>query len=183
MRLLAALSVTALTKLLPRWDLYSGLYVPDRMFSREHVIPQSVLTKAKLPKAAVWDIENLYCVDAEINRMRSCYKFVDSSAPLELGESSEIVTDVRGKVHIIKSSDRNVQLMVVDRKSGTFAPPPMSRGAIARTVYRMVEKYPTLYPLLNRVIDEELMNQWLDLPKFHAELQRDEFLRTHGIKI
>jgi endonuclease I len=184
MRIAPTLALS-LSKLLPRWDLCSGIYVPQRLVSREHVVPKSILLHAKLPKSAIWDIENLYCVDLVINRMRSNYKFIqlpdtDASSSVFM-DTTQYRQETKGRQHTIRSINTSTQHMVFDKKKKTFAPPPTSRGAIARTVYRMLNKYPSLYPFLDDIIAEKLMNQWLDLPKYHAELQHDEFLRIHGI--
>lgn len=177
MRLLSTLKLTALTKLLPPIDLYTGLYVPQRMFSREHVIPKSVLIKANLRGASLWDIENLYCVDSVINHTRSNYKFAELPDFL----SCTNVTGSTDRQIVMAGNDDGIQHLVFDLERRVFVPPSMCRGAIARTIYKMKAKYPQLDPFLPLVIDRRLMNEWLELPKCHAELLHDEFLKQHGI--
>jgi hypothetical protein len=188
----AAVAIT-MSKLLPRYDLYTGLYLPKRLASREHVVQKSVLLKAGL-KHAVWDIDNLYCVDTAINSMRSNYKFVDGDA-MEMYDNMgsiesrmmraskrvpcvETEDDMTSAVTCIHTSGKIVKVsvcyggtvMVVDKSKKTVAPPLIARGAIARTVYKMYERYNGLYDFRHLVLEEDVMERWLKLPKHSAEI-------------
>lgn len=188
----------AISKLLPRFDLYTGLHVPNRCFSREHVVQKSVLLKAGL-KHAVWDIDNLYCVDTTINSLRSNYKYVEGD-PMEAYESMEgadsdlwllskglpplpeehmpAVTCTRKSGQIVTVSVcYGGTFMIVDKAKRTVVPPLIARGAIARTVYKMYERYSGLYEYRHLVLEEEVMNRWLRHPKYHAEMEHDEFVK------
>jgi len=146
-------TAVALSRQLPRVDLYTGLYVPALRVSREHVVPKSIMKKAGVPSAGLWDVVNLYCVDAGINSRRSNYKFEDSKH----------------------------QHMIFDAKHRIFVPPLPARGAVARTVYNTMNKYPELFPWIDaHVIDAAVMSRWMSYPTCAAEILHNEFTRHAG---
>jgi Endonuclease I len=159
----------SISKSLPRVDIYTGFHVPDHKFSREHIIPKSVLLKAGL-NGSVWDLDNLYCSDASINSMRSNYKYVDCGD-----------TDTCGSILYNAEKTLEIQdnpVMVINKVSKTVAPPTIARGAIARSVYKMYCKYNALYDYRHLVLEEDLLNSWIDLPKYRSEIMHDTFRKT-----
>ncbi|KAG5191293.1 hypothetical protein JKP88DRAFT_251626 [Tribonema minus] len=190
----------ALSKMLPRWDIYTGLYVPKRLYSREHIVPKSVLQKAGLNHAML-DLNNLYCVDTAVNCMRSNYKYVDgdpahmreivedADAKLVMMSSGMLAEDTHsnmGTVICTRTSGSVITvsvcfegtIMTVDNSKRTVVPPVIARGAIARSVYKMYDRYDCLFDYRHLILDEDVMTRWLKLPRYNAEIKHDEFLRS-----
>jgi hypothetical protein len=148
----AKMIMSSLSKMLPQVDLYTGLWVPRPSYTREHVVQKSVLKKALgRTGPAIMDVENLYCCHSLVNSARADYKFVDGPS---------------------------VDYMLIDAAARQFAPPLFARGAVARTVYRMMEKYPDLYDFRGLIIEDDAMRRWIDLPTCLAEIKHDEFIRS-----
>ena len=145
------------SRLLQPVDLYTGLAVTASRYSREHLIPKSVIIAAGCPQQAVWDLANLFCVDRQLNSRRSNFKFVlpwrESSGPEEC---------------------------LFDCKHRIFAPPTRARGIVARTTLLMIDRYPSLQSALPLIIEPAALDAWVHLPVTEYEQNHTAFVARHS---
>ncbi|KAG5183093.1 hypothetical protein JKP88DRAFT_241317 [Tribonema minus] len=121
--------------------VYTGRSLEGPAWSREHVVPVSVL-KGCGARNARGDLHNLFIADRAVNAARRDYTLVEpwGNLRLRLGDDE----------------------WMVDARARVFAPPQRARGAVARACLYVRDTYGV--DVESRAIDASALWRWADLP-------------------
>lgn len=134
---------------LPKVCIYSNRALGPSSFSREHVLPKSLLKRCA--PGAKSDLHNLFACDMGVNRMRSNYDF--ASWTLRRGEDP--------------------WLWHFDDRARLFMPPAHAMGTVGRAVLYMKDAYPEA----SLPGDHAMFTRWLDVPLTHTEYVHHEIVK------
>lgn len=160
---------------LPKIDIYTGLRLKPSHFSQEHIIPKRFFPN----RTHSDDILNLAPCDRQINMARSDLKF---------GECPLLINSTHTILKLLHVNNLTNPIGAIDQRRRTFYPLSYSdKGLIARSIIKMLYKYPYLYCHLHDIIDTDTLWKWYSenpiLSIYEQErnlyLKKKDFLKTN----